>query len=228
MKSMRIPLITLALTLGAASAAWGAESVMNLISSGEAVQKEVADAKAKTEAAEKKNKDLVEQGKELSTSQTKLNADIAAWQSEQDAIGKRKQEYQTSCTTPGKTLSPDQIKACNSEAQQINTDIQASTAKNGELKKRSDEFTAKAKAYNDTIKSDPNSTVKSAYDAFNAATKKEGAWLDAAREQMSSEGFKSYGAKAGCPDVNKPAKTTDAMMKMTDEVLACLKKVSNS
>ena len=228
MKSMRIPLLTLALTLGAASAAWGAESVMNLISSGEAVQKEVMDAKAKTEAAEKKNKDLVAEGKDLSASQTKLNADIKAWQDEQDALGKRKQEYQTRCSTPGKTLTPDEITACKTEAQQINNDITASAAKNADLKKRSDEFTAKAKAYNDTIKSDPNAQVKAAYDQFNAATKKEGAWLDAAREQLSSDAFKPYAAKAGCPDVNKPSKTTDAMIKMTDDVIACLKKVSNS
>src|ERR1041384_4685050 len=62
MKSMRIPLITLALA-GAVTAAWGAESVMNLISSGEAVQKEVLDNKAKMDAAQQKNKDLAGQGK---------------------------------------------------------------------------------------------------------------------------------------------------------------------
>ena len=227
MKSMRIPLITLALTLGAASAAWGAESVMNLISSGEAVQKEVMDSKAKTEAAEKRNKDLAAQGKDLTSSQAKLNADIAAWKKEQDELSQRKTDYGTRCATPGKTLTPDEIKACKADADQINADIQANTAKNGDLKKRSDEWTAKATAYNDTVKSNPDD-VKSAYDAFNAATKKEGAWLDAAREQMSSEAFKSYGAKAGCPDVNKTPKTTDAMIKMADDVIACLKKVSNS
>jgi cell division protein FtsB len=227
MKSMRIPLITLALTLGAASAAWGAESVMNLISSGEAVQKEVADAKAKTEAAEKKNKDLVEEGKELNATNAKLNADIAALNKDSDSITQRKADFANQCPS-GKTFTPDQLAACKSAAAQINADIVANTAKNAELKKRNEEFAAKAKAYNDTIKSDPNAAVKSAYDAFNAATKKEGAWLDAAREQMSSEGFKAYGAKAGCPDVNKPAKTTDAMMKMADDVIACLKKVSNS
>ena len=145
MKSMRIPLITLALTLGAASAAWGAESVMNLISSGEAVQKEVMDTKTKTEAAEKRNKDLAAEGKDLTASQVKLNADIAAWKKEQDDLGQRKNDYGTRCGDPNKKLTPDEINACKAEATQINADIQANAAKNGDLKKRSDDWTARAR-----------------------------------------------------------------------------------
>ena len=227
MKSMRIPLITLALTLGAASAAWGAESVMNLISSGEAVQKEVMDTKARTEAAEKKNKDMVQESKDLNAMGAKLTSDVAAWKKDQDDINQRKTDYATQCPS-GKTFTPDQLTACKNSAAQINADIQASNAKNVELQKRNDEYNKKAQAYNDAVKANPNGDVNAAYAAFNAATKKEGAWLDAAREQMSSEAFKSYGAKAGCPDVNKTPKTTDAMIKMTDDVIACLKKVSNS
>jgi hypothetical protein len=226
MKSMRIPLITLALTLGAASAAWGAESVINLLASGEAVQKEVMDSKAKTESEEKQNKDLAQEGRDLNAAQLKLTADIEALNKDSDSITQRKTDYSTQCPS-GKTFTPDQLTACKNAAAQINADIIANTAKNAELKKRNEEFTAKAKSYNDTVKNNPGD-VKASYDAFNAATKKEGAWLDAAREQLSSDAFKPYAAKAGCPDVNKPSKTTDAMIKMTDEVLACLKKVSNT
>ena len=225
MKSMRIPLITLALTLGAASAAWGAESVMNLISSGEAVQKEVMDTKARTEASEKANKELAAQGKELTAANNQLNADIAAFKKDGDAINQRSSDYKSRCQ--GKSVTADEAKACKTEADALNADIAKNNAQTGELKKRQDELFAKINKYNEAIKTNP-AEQKSAYDAFNAATKKEGAWLDAAREQMSSEGFKAYGAKAGCPDVNKSPKTTDAMIKMTDDVLACLKKVSNS
>jgi cell division protein FtsB len=227
MKSMRIPLITLALTLGAASAAWGAESVMNLISSGEAVQKEVMDTKAKAESTDKLNKELASQGKELSAANTQLNADIASLNKDAASIAQRKTDFTAKCGDPNKHLTTDEVNACKVDAAQINADIQANTAKNGELKKRQDELFARIGKYNEAIKTNPGEQ-KSAYDAFNAATKKEGAWLDAAREQMSSEAFKSYGAKAGCPDVNKTPKTTDAMIKMTDDVIACLKKVSNS
>ena len=225
MKSMRIPLITLALTLAAASAAWGAESVMNLISSGEAVQKEVMDTKAKAEATDKTNKELAAQGKELKAANDQLNADIAAYKKDGEAVTQRTNDYKSRCQ--GKSVTADEAKACKTEADAINADIAKNNAQTSELKKRQDELFAKINKYNEAIKSNP-AEQKSAYDAFNAATKKEGAWLDAAREQMSSEGFKAYGAKAGCPDVNKSPKTTEAMIKMTDEVLACLKKVSNS
>ena len=110
MKSMRIPLITLALTLSAASAAWGAESVMNLISSGEAVQKEVIDTKAKTESAEKKNKDLAQEGKDLNAAQVKLNSDIEALNKDAESITQRRADFATQCPS-GKTFTPDQLTA---------------------------------------------------------------------------------------------------------------------
>ena len=225
MKSMRIPLITLALTVSAVSAAWGAESVMNLISTGEAIQKEVQDTKAKAEATDKTNKELASEGKELSAANNQLNADIASFKKDGDSITQRRADFQAHCQ--GKQVTADEAKACKAQADQINADIAKNNAQSGELKKRQDDLFAKIAKYNQAIKTNP-SDQKSAYDAFNAAAKKEGAWLDQARDQLTSEGFKAYGQKAGCPDVNKPSKTTEAMMKMTDEVIACLKKVSNS
>jgi len=226
MKSMRISVISLALLAGAMSAAWGAESVMNLISSGEAIQKEVSDTRAKAEATDKTNKELAAQGKELSAANNQLNADIAALNKDAESITQRKADFQTRCS-PDKKLTPDQITACKTDAAQLNQDITKNTAQNGELKKRQDELFVRIGKYNEAIKSNP-AEQKAAYDAFNAATKKEGAWLDQARDQISSDAFKPYAQKAGCPDVNKPSKTTDAMIKMADDVIVCLKKVSNS
>jgi len=225
MKSMRIPLITLALTVGAVSAAWGAESVMNLISTGEAIQKEVQDTKAKAEATDKTNRELATEGKELSAANEQLKADIAAFTKDGESITQRSNDYKARCQS--KSVTADEAKACKTQADEINADITKNKAQSGDLKKRQDELFAKIAKYNEAIKTNPGEQ-KSAYDAFNAAAKKEGAWLDQAREQLTSEGFKAYGQKAGCPDVNKPSKTTEAMMKMTDEVIACLKKVSNS
>lgn len=227
MKSMRFPMISLVLALaGAMTAAWGAESVMNLISSGEAVQKEVMDTKAKMETAVQKNKDMVAEGKQLTADENKIKSDIDAWTKENDGVKQRTAEYQTRCGAD-KQLTPDQFKACNADKDQLNADIAKVNSENAELNKRNTALNTKIPVYNDQVKAGPGDE-KSTYDAFNAATKKEGAWLDAAREQLSSEAFKSYGAKAGCPDMNKAPKTTDAMIKMTDDVIACLKKVSNS
>src|SRR5579859_2544667 len=226
MKSMRISLISLAMLTGAMSAAWGAESVMNLISTGEAIQKEVADTRAKAEATDKANKELAAQGKELSAATNELNAEIAALNKDADGITQRRTDYQSRCS-PDKHLTPDAFNACKADVAQLNQDIAKNRAQNGELKKRQDELFAKTAKYNEAIKTNP-AEQKAAYDAFNAATKKEGAWLDQARDQISSDAFKPYAQKAGCPDVNKPSKTTDAMIKMADDVIACLKKVSNS
>jgi len=100
-------------------------------------------------------------------------------------------------------------------------------ADNAALSKRNNALNAKIPAYNDAATKLPGQ-VKDAYNAYNSSLKKEAAWLDQARGQMTSDAFKAYGAKAGCPDVNKPAKTAEAMIQMTDNVITCLKKVSTS
>ncbi len=226
MKSMRTPLISLALALGVVTAAWGAESVMNLISSGEAVQKEVMDTKSKSDAAQQTGKDLVGRGKALQTEKSKIMADLDAWQKENDGVKQRTSDYQTKCG-PDKKLNQDEFKACTAEKDQLNTDIAKVNSDNADLQKRNEALNAKIPAYNEEATKNP-AEQKDTYNAYTASLKKEAAWLDAARGQMSSDAFKSYGAKAGCPDVNKPAKTPEAMIKMTDDVLTCLKKISNS
>ncbi|HEX7965567.1 MAG TPA: hypothetical protein VF651_07595 [Gammaproteobacteria bacterium] len=225
MKSMRIPLITLALA-GAMTAAWGAESVMNLISSGEAVQKEVVDNKAKMDAAQQKNKDLAGQGKAIQSDKAKILADLDAWNKQNDSVKQRVADYQTKCG-PDKKLNQDEFKACTAEKDQLNVDIAKVNSDVAEINKRNESLNARIPAYNDAIQKSPEE-IKAAFADYNASLKKEAAWLDQARGQMSSDAFKSYGKKAGCPDVSKPAKTAEVMIKMTDDVIACLKKVSNS
>ena len=70
-------LLVLLLALGM-TAAWGAESVMSLISNGEAVQKEVLDNKAAYDGANQRKKDLDTEGRQLVADQAKLGQDIAA------------------------------------------------------------------------------------------------------------------------------------------------------
>src|SRR5579885_2773096 len=110
MKSMRIPSFTLLLVLGAGSA-WGAESVMNLISSGEAIQKEVADNKARMDAAVQKNNVVAAKGKELSAEKAKLLSDQSDWQKENDEVKQRTSDFQARCS-PDKKLDQEQLKAC--------------------------------------------------------------------------------------------------------------------
>lgn len=224
MKSMRISLITLALGLGAAGAAWSAESVMNLISSGEAIQKEVADNKARMDAAVQKNNEVAAKGKDLSSEKAKLLADQSDWQKENDEVKQRTSDFQNRCS-PDKHLGADQLKACQKDADELNQDIAKVNSENAELTRRNQELNARIPAYNDEAQKAP-AEQDAAYNAFNAASKKERDWLDQVRGQLATDAFKNYAEKAGCPDMNQPPKTTEAMIKMTDDIIACLKRVS--
>ncbi|HEV7164120.1 MAG TPA: hypothetical protein VGO35_01875 [Gammaproteobacteria bacterium] len=225
MKTIRFSLISLALCLaGAVTAAWGAESVMTLISNGEAVQKEVLDNKGAMEAAEQKNKNLAAEGNKLTSDQKQLTADVAAWNKENNDLKARIAENQSNCS-PDKKLNQDQYNACKAEIAKLNTDIARVNADNGDLNKRNKDLNARIPQYNNDIKG-IRGEIDSSYAAYNSALKKEGVWLDEARTQMSSSAFASYGKKAGCPDVTKNTKTAEAMIKMSGDVIDCLKKVS--
>lgn len=222
MNKMRIVLIPL--VLGLATAAWGAESVMSLISNGEAVQKEVTDTKAAMESSEAKNKSLASEGNKLTSDQKQLVADVAAWNKENDELKQRIADNQANCA-PDKKLTQDQYNACKAQIAQLNNDINKVNSENGDLNKRNKDINERIPKYNDAIKG-IGDEIKQGFAAYNAALKKEAAWLDQARTQMSSSAFASYGKKAGCPDVNKNAKTPEAMIQMSNDVITCLKKVS--
>lgn len=225
MNSMRIPVLFLTLALGAAGAAWGADSVMTLVSSGEAIQKEVADNKARMDAAVQKNSEVATQGKALAAEKAKLLADQSDWQKENDDVKQRTSDFQNRCS-PDKRLEAEQLKACQKSADQLNQDIAKVNSENAELTKRNQELNAKIPPYNEDAQKAPTEQ-DAAYAAYNAATKKESAWLDRVRDQLSSDAFKSYGQKAGCPDMTNPPKTPEGLDKMTGDIIACLKKVSS-
>jgi hypothetical protein len=225
MNNARITLITLALALTAASAAWGADPVPALISSGAALQKDLADAKLRVDAAVQKDKDVAAQGKELIAEKAKLLADLADWQKEDGFIRQRSDDFNNRCN-PDKRLNAEELKACKKDADEIGQGIAKVNGDNAELGKRNDALNAKIPAYNQEAQK-ATAEQDAAHAAFDSTTKKEGAWLDVVRKQLSSDAYKPYGAKAGCPDMDKRPDTTDAIIKMTDDVIACLKKASN-
>lgn len=227
MKTTRIALISLALGLaGAFTAAWGAQSIMALISNGESVQKEVLDTKAAMEAAEQKNKDLAAEGNKLTADQAQLTKDVAAWKQENAALAQRISDNKTNCG-PNKKLNQDQYNACKAQIAALNDDINKVNAENADLNKRNKDLNTRIPQYNSDIKG-IGDKIKEGYAAYDAALKKEAAWLDQARTEMSSSAFTAYGKKAGCPDVNKNTKTAEAMIQMSAQVIVCLKKVSST
>jgi len=199
---------------------------MALISNGESVQKEVLDTKAAMDAAEQKNKDLAAEGNKLKSDQEQLTKDVASWKQENADLNQRVGEYKTNCS-PDKKLNQDEYNACKAQIAQLNTDISKVNAENADLNKRNKDINDRIPKYNANIHG-IGDQIKDGYAAYNAALKKEAAWLDQARTQMSSSAFASYGKKAGCPDPNKNTKTAEAMIQMSADVISCLKKVSST
>lgn len=227
MKSMRIPLITLALALaGTVTAAWGAESVMNLISSGESVQKEVHDTKSSYDAIQAKKASMAAEAKQFGVDQQKLALDVQQYQKDSAAVTQSTADFKNRCGAD-KKLNQDEYKACTADQQQINADVARVNGEFPALKQREDSLNAKIAEYNKGA-GGIDAKVNDAYKTWDAALKKEGAWLDQARSLLVSDAFKSYGQKAGCPAVGKPATTPEGADKMTTDILACLKKVSAS
>jgi chromosome segregation ATPase len=224
---MRIPVITLALSLaGAMTAAWGAESVMNLISSGETVQKEVNETKGAYDAIQAKKAAMAAQAKQFGVDQNKLASDVAQYQKDSAAVNQSAADFKNRCGAD-KKLNQDEYKACTADQQQINADVNRVNGEFPTLKTREDTLNAKIAEYNKSA-GGIDAKVNDAYKTWDSALKKEGAWLDQARSLLVSDAFKSYGQKANCPSVGKPASTPEGADKMTGDILTCLKKVSST
>lgn len=215
--------LALLLALGM-TAAWGAESVMSLISNGEAVQKEVLDNKSAYEGAQQRRKDLDTEGKQLVADQNKLGQDIANHKTDEDNLNASIADYKKNCS-PDKKLSQDQYTACATQQSQINAEVARVNGELTPMQARNDSLKEKIAKHNDETKG-IDQKVQDAFTSYNASLKKEAAWLDQARTRLSDPSFTSYGKKAGCPDVSKPTKTPEAMIKMSQDVIDCLKKVS--
>jgi chromosome segregation ATPase len=200
---------------------------MNLISSGEAVQKEVTDTKGSYDTLQAHKKSLADQAKQFGTDQTKLQADVVQYQKDSAAVNQSASDFKNRCQGADKKLSQDEFKACTADQQQINADVARVNGEFPTLKTREDTLNSRIADYNKEA-TGIDAKVNDAYTTYSASLKKEGAWLDQARTLLTSDAFKSYGQKANCPNVNKPAGTPEAANKMTDDILVCLKKVSST
>ncbi|MGA9853304.1 MAG: hypothetical protein WBR15_10270 [Gammaproteobacteria bacterium] len=222
-----VRIVTLSLALGLAGAlatAWGAESLVNLITKGEAVAATVKSSKAELDAATQKNNALAAEGKDIEAQQQQLQADIAAYKQKVANVNTETANYKATCN--GKQLTQDQYKSCKAQNAQINADIQAVNTQPAKLKKRQDDFISRATNYNQQVKSAPNQ-VRAADTKYRNALASQVSWLDDARDMVATAAFQPYAKKAGCPDVMKPPKSLDQVTGMSDGILSCLKKVAS-
>ena len=222
-----IRIVTLSLALGLAgtlAVAWGAESVMDLISQGESVMANVKSSKAAVDSVTQQNTTLKSQGTEIQVENTKLQGDIAAFKQQVADYNQKASAYKQQCST---AKTDDQVKACNTQhaaLEQISNDLKDKPA---QLNAREKAFIAKATAYNQQVKDLPNQ-LKTAEDNYTMALRRQYDWLDKARDQVASPAFQPYAKKYHCPNVMKPAVTQDQANTMSDQILACLKRVVNS
>jgi uncharacterized protein YlxW (UPF0749 family) len=210
---------------GALVPAWSAESVTDLISQGEAVEAKTNTTKAALDQAVKNNDALVAEGKQIQAEQQQLKAAIDNYKKQNDSLKQQTADYKSKCDN--KQLTPDQYKACKEQLAQINANINAVNAQPAILNKQQNDFLARANKYNQEVKSAPKQ-VSADDTAFRNALINQYQWLDKARVLVASPAFAPYAKKADCPDVKNPAKTTETAMKMSDEILTCLKKVAGS
>lgn len=220
-----IALASIFTLVGVLTTAWGAETVADLISQGEAVTAKTNSAKTALDTAVKNNDALVAEGKQIQAEQQQLKANIDAYKKQNDDVKQQTTDYKSKCDN--KQLTPDQYKACKEQLAQINASINAVNAQPAILNKQQNDFLAHANKYNQEVKAAPKE-VSAADTAFRKAEIDQFQWLDKARALVASAAFEPYAKKAGCPDVKNPAKTTDSAMKMSDEILTCLKKVAGS
>ncbi|HVC28574.1 MAG TPA: hypothetical protein VNF48_03410 [Gammaproteobacteria bacterium] len=219
-----IALVSLFTLAGVLTAAWGAESVAELISKGEAVTEKTNTSKAALDSAVKNNDSLVAEGKSIQAEQQKLQADIDALKKASADFNQKASDYEAACAKPKTTDQFNACKAQNAELKQTSDQLKTEPA---QLNKRQNDFIARATKYNQEVKTAPKA-VSAADTAFRSALINQYNWLDKARVLVASPAFAPYAKKAGCPDVKNPAKTTESAMKMSDEILTCLKKVAGS
>ncbi|MGA9855640.1 MAG: hypothetical protein WBR29_10225 [Gammaproteobacteria bacterium] len=219
-----IALVSVFTLAGVLTAAWGAESVTSLISQGEDVIAKTNTTKATLDAAIKNNDALVAEGKSIQAEQQKLQADIDALKKASADFNQKASDYEATCAKPKTTDQYNACKAQNTELKQQSDQLKAEPA---QLNKRQNDFIAQATKYNQEVKTAPKE-VTASQTAWRNALINQYQWLDKARVLVASPAFEPYAKKAGCPDVKNPAKTDEAGMKMSDEILACLKKVAGS
>lgn len=221
--TLRFISISLVLGLaGALTAAWGAESVINLINHGENIQNKVKSAKAAQDDVNLRNKKLVATGKQLVADQQQLQQGLAAYQKQNAAVKSQIADYKSKCEK--KQLNQDTYKACKEQLAQINVNIAAVNAIPAKLNKQQNDFNARANKYNQDTK-DLQAMARTAAANYSNALSMAEQWEYKASTRVADPGFQPYAKKAGCPDVRKQPKTISGILKMNTEILVCLKKV---
>lgn len=224
----KLRIASLALGLGFAgmvAVAWGAESVINLISQGEVAIRNVKDSKAAYDAGLKRNKDLAAESQQITADNQQLQAGMDAYKKQGDAVKQEIADYTAKCS--GKKLKQKEYDECTTTQAKVSKDVDAVNAVPAKLNKQQAELATRADKYNSDMKDLQANAPKLQADFTDKLSKDED-WLNKVRDFVASPAVQPYAQKAKCPDTKNIAKNVDQVIDQSEKYLACLKKIAGT
>ncbi|MGH8369498.1 MAG: hypothetical protein ACRESC_00830 [Gammaproteobacteria bacterium] len=224
----KIRIASLALGLGLAgtvAVAWGAESVINLVSQGEVAIRNVKDSRAAYEDGLKRNKDLAAQSQQITADNQQLQAGIDAYNKQSSAVKQEIADYTAKCS--GKKLKQKEYDECTATQSKVSKDVDAANAVPATLNKQQANLAVRVNKYNSDMKDMQVSAPKLQSDFTDKLSKDED-WLNKVRDFIASPAVQPYAQKANCPDTKNIAKNVDQVIDQSEKYLACLKKIAGT
>lgn len=224
----KLRIASLALSLGLAgmvTLAWGAESVINLISQGDVAIKNLKASKVAYENGLTQNKALADEAKQISVDNQKLSAAIDDYKKQSAGVKQQIDAYSAKCS--GKKLDRKTYDECKAEQPKVSSAVDAVNAIPAKLNKQQSDLVARSNQYNKNMQDLQASAPKLQKD-YNEKLTTDESWLNQVRNFAASPAVQPYAKKAGCPDTNKIAKNVGQVIDQSEQYLACLKKIAGT
>lgn len=247
----KLRIVSLALGLGLAgvvTVTWGAESVMSLISHGEVAVRELKSSRAAYKNAEKQNKDLAAEGKQIAVDTQKHNQEVIAFKARRAALSKKYAEFTARCAAKKDkkkdnnkaTAQPNQkkqyetyqeqrahYKQCLADQKKLVAETKEVNAVPAKLNKESADLNTRSDQYNKHVKEFMTNAPK-LQNTFTDKLNTDEDWLNKVRSFVASPAVQPYAKKAKCPDTKKIAKDVTQVIEQSEQYLACLKKIAGT
>lgn len=213
----------LATTLAAsAGSAWAAESVSQLINEGVPIIAAAKQAEAAQNDIKQRNMQLAAESEQLKTDQATLKTQVTAFQDQQNKVNDLVSAYKKTCA--GKTLPEDKYKTCKEQETTITEAASSVNAAQAPIVKQQDSFNARVTAFQASLQQLKADAPKAASD-YEVALNNEQNWLNRTRNFLLTPAVRRLANKARCADFRTAPQGVSGLNQMSDDALACLKKI---
>lgn len=212
------------LAAGTAIPVWGAESVNQLIKSGETAIANATKAKAAQDDVESRNKQLQAEEVTIKADQAKLETQIKAFNQQQDQIKAKIADFKKNCA--GKKLEKKDYDVCIQQQTEITKGEAAINAQQVPLVKQQDDFNNRVttfKAQADQLNADSPTAAAN----YTVALNSEQNWLNQARNFLTSPALGRLTRKAHCADFSTSVSDVAGINGMSAKALDCLKRIKS-